>query len=140
MFKVEHKSRIDRHTADTGLKVEVRTCRTTSVTTKTDYIASANNLVRLAKVLAEVAIDSLKAVGVTNNNVVTIAVAFKFHDAHLAIECSANSIANIYLDVKTCMSASPAWTILGSNQTVCCWHVEATEIDLEVCWSIAWSL
>src|SRR5574344_449710 len=109
--KVKYQCRVDRLTKYSGLKVEVRARRTTSVATQADGLTSTNNLILLHDLLAQVTIECFKTIGVANDNIVAIATAIVFADTYFSIKCRADGVANIYLDVNAFMLTAPSWTI-----------------------------
>ena len=90
MLEVKQQCRVDRLTKHAGFEVEVRTGRLTCVTTQADRLTSANNLILLHNLLAQVTIERFKTIGVTNHDVVAITTTVVLTDAHLAVESSAD--------------------------------------------------
>ncbi len=52
------------------------------------------------------AVDGFKVVRVTEDNVISVAFAFVFGEAHLAVECRADGIAGIGLEVDALVHAA----------------------------------
>ena len=105
--------------------------RTTGITTETNRLTSSNRLVLLNQLLAHVTVQSLQAIGMTNNNIATISLAFVSYDTNLTTECSTNGIANITFNISAVMITMECLTItkVACYQTIICWHMENAQIN-----------
>ena len=108
MLKVEHEGRVDGYAAEACLEVEVRTCGAAGVASESDGLSGADNLVGLDELLRHVAVESFEAVGVADDDVVTVAVGVEVNHAHFAVEGCADGVADIDFDVQTVVVTSPA--------------------------------
>lgn len=97
--EVKHQCRVEGYTAQTCLEMEVRACASAGVAAQTDGLTGAHLLILADELLGKVAVDGLKAIGVTDDDVVAIAAGFVAHDAHLTGEGGADGVADIYFDV-----------------------------------------
>ena len=117
--------------------MQMRTCRTTGITTQTDYIAGTDKLVFGNELLGQVAVNSLKAVIMTDHDVFAItSTTLVLYDAHLAVESGTNGITHVYLDIQAVMSTSPARAITKGVIYLGTWgrHAETCKVECIAVW------
>ena len=129
--EVEHQCRVEGYAAQTRLEMEMRACASSGVAAQTDGLAGAHLLVLADELLGEVAVDGLKAIGMTDDDIVAVAVGFVAHDAHLAGEGGTDGVADIYFDVQAFVHTAPAATEVTGDDAARRGHAEMTKVDDE---------
>ena len=111
--------------------MEVRSVGTASIATQSDRFAGLDGLVLFHEMFTHVAVESLQAVGVTDDDILAIALAFVLHHTHLAVEGSAYGIAHIHLDVGAVVLSAEAGTIakVACHQSAVGGHMESPQVD-----------
>ena len=68
-------------------------------------------------------VDGLEIVGVTNNDIVSVAPALEFGQAYLAVKCGSDGVAHVDLEVDTFVHAAPATAVaVGRSDVTGVWH------------------
>ena len=93
--EVEHINRVDGDSQKAGFKVEMRTGRTSGVTTQPDRFTSFYQLIFFNQLLRQVSIYSFQSIIVTNDYIFTVPSAFIFHNTYLTIKSRNNRITDI---------------------------------------------
>ena len=132
--EVEHQCRVESHSAETGLEVQVRTGASSGVAAQSDRVSGTYLLVFCHEMLRHVSVDGLQTVVVAYHNVVAVSVCLISHDAHLSVECRTDGVADIYLDVETLVHASPTASEVGSDDSAGCRHAEVFQVYAERVW------
>ena len=133
-FKVEDALGVDVFAQEAGLDVEVGTRGTSRITAQSDGLTTAHYLVLAHQVTGHVSIDGFESVGVTDDHVVTIALALIGHHPHLAVKDGADGVAHIDLDVGAVVVAAErtAVAVVGGHEAAVAGHAEATQVDAEL--------
>ena len=76
-------------------------------------------------------VDGLQTVVMTDDHIFAIALGLVFHNADLTAESGTDGIADIDLDVKSLVLASPTGTEVGCHHAARRRHAETTEVDAE---------
>ena len=74
-LEVEELLRVDEFAQETCLEVQVGTRGASRIAAQSDDVACANYLIRLAEVLAHVAVNGLESVGMTDDYILSVAFA-----------------------------------------------------------------
>ena len=110
--------------------MEVATETAACVAAKSDGVAGFDILVGFYKEFGEVTVDGLKAVGVTENHVVAVALALEVGESDTAIKSGAYGIAGLQLEVDTFVHTAETGTIaVGRGHIAGGWHHEVADVD-----------
>ena len=95
--EIKQQCRIKSYTAETCLKVKVRTRTTSSVTSKSDYVACTHFIVLSYELLREVSVNGFKTIIVANDDVVSISTCLITDNSYFSAKCCTNSVTNLLL-------------------------------------------
>ena len=109
--EIEDCRGIDRISHITGFEMEVRACGSAGAASEADGITGFDHLVRLHEMLVEVSIDSLQAVRMADDHVISVSFGLIIGETNLAIESGADSIVHFQTDVDTLMHSAEAGAI-----------------------------
>jgi len=127
--EVEHINRVDGDSQEAGFKVEMRTGRTSGVTTQTDHFAGFYQLIFFNELFGQVSVYGFQSIVMTNHYIFTISSAFILHDTYFTVKGSYNRVTDVHLQVQTIVHSSPAGTERRSNLRTRSRHTEACEVD-----------
>ena len=129
--EVEHQCRIQRHTAQTGLEMQVGACASACIAAQANRLSGTYFLILRNELFAQVAVDGLKTITMTDDDIFAITASLITHNAHLATESSADGIANIDFDVQTFVLASPTGTIteITCHHTAWSGHTKTAQVN-----------
>ena len=82
--EIEEQGRVQCHTTETGLEMEVRTGASTCITTQANHFSSSYFLILGNELLREVTVDGLQTIVVTNYDELSVTTSVISYDANLA--------------------------------------------------------
>ena len=85
----------------TNLEVKVTARRTACIAAQTDYIACQHFLILIHHRTAQVAVNRLQSVIMTNDYIIAVATRVPSYDTHLTAPCRTNRIAYLHLDIRS---------------------------------------
>ena len=92
--------------------MQVRTGRTSGVTSKCNRLSCLYQLVYINQLFRQVSVHCFQTVIMANNDIFSISAApLILDDTHLAIKSCANGIAYIHLDIQAIVRSSSARTV-----------------------------
>ena len=103
----------------TGFKVEVWACTTAGISAECDGIAGFHNLIGLNQSACEVAVNSLKAVGVTQDHIIAIAFSLIISETNFSVKGSPDCIfhPDAYVDTLVHTAELGTVAVIGGNLT-----------------------
>ena len=98
--EVENRAGIDCISHVACLEVEVRAGGAAGVAAECNGVTGLDVCVGLYEEFREVTVDCLKVVGVAEHDIVAVAAALEVGDTDAAVECGADSVADVHLEVN----------------------------------------
>lgn len=131
LFKIEHQRGIQRFAQEARLEVQVRPGGASGITSQRDGFARLHQLVNLHQLFGQMTIDGLQTIVVADDHIFAItAASLILHHTHFSVECRADGIAHVHLDVQPIVSSASARTIAEhvGYLRMLCGHAEAGKI------------
>ena len=100
VYEIEYFVRVQSHTEESGLEVEVRACGETCAAAQSDRVANFYYLVGLDENLRQVSVNSLETVGMTHYNIITVTSRLVSGFTHLPGECRPYRIAGLQFQIN----------------------------------------
>ena len=128
--EVENRAGIDCISHVACLEVEVRAGGAAGVAAECNGVTGLDVCVGLYEEFREVTVDCLKVVGVAEHDIVAVAAALEVGDTDAAVECGADSVADVHLEVNAfVLTAETAAVTVGRCDVAGCRHTEFRYVD-----------
>ena len=102
LFKIEHQRGIQGLAQEARLEVQVRPGGASGITSQRDGFARLHQLVNLHQLFGQMTIDGLQTIVVADDHIFAItAASLILHHTHFSVECRADGIAHVHLDVQS---------------------------------------
>ena len=110
--KVDDFMWIEGFTQESGFKVEVRTCGASGGSSEADGLSGQYDLVFSNEESGEVSVNGFKAVGVSDDEVVTITSTLEVPDSDFPAEGCAHRIAHIEVKIDSAMHPATTYAVI----------------------------
>ena len=128
--EVKNRGGVDGITHEAGFEMEVWAGAAAGAASKADGVACAHCLIGLYEVLIEVAVYGLESIGVADDDVVAVALAFIGGQTYFSVECGINGVVHLDADVYSLVHALEALAIaIGRGDDAVVRHTVACYVD-----------